>query len=83
MILEFTKNVLLSARFGGIEHGQKLKSPQITKGAVVDIKDVELSELLLTRGLAKKVVLIEPEPKETKKPDLEQKGTKETKANAN
>lgn len=78
MTLEFLRNVHLSAKFGGIEHGQKLKSPDIKQGEVVNIKNDELAGLLLDCKLAKKVKLTEPD-----KASNPLSGTKETELASN
>ena len=50
--LVFMQNVHLSKKFCGIVHEQQLKSPDIKRGATVEIQSDALADLLIERELA-------------------------------
>lgn len=71
--LQFTSNVHLSEKFGGIEHGEKIK-PDVAKGAIHEIKSDELADHLLDAGLATEIKTEESKPAKKSKVEKTETG---------
>ncbi len=59
--LKMKHSVHLSAKFGGVEHGEKVRD--LKKDSAVSIKNDELADVLVERGLATLLAIEAEEPK--------------------